>query len=142
MEACSFYYKVMAQDRAERRANMFIERLGKENSLSGTLNTSRGGSGVAYKPGWAPRTGRQLLCICIVFYRSQNPLYSENRGPSSHCWHHVSEDALCCRHLHHDRRVLVCRQHHAAVLRPVLSRDKVSLHKSDGTCCLQPRAHA
>lgn len=32
---------------------MFLELLGKENSLSVTLNTSRGGSGVAHKSGWA-----------------------------------------------------------------------------------------
>lgn len=44
-----------------------------------------------------------------------------------------SDVALCCRYLHHDRRVLVRSQHHAAVLWRVLPWDKVSLHKSGAT---------
>lgn len=40
----------------------------------------------------------------------------------------LSNDMLYCRDLHHDSRVLVCSQHHAAVLWPVLSRHKVSQH--------------
>lgn len=40
----------------------------------------------------------------------------------------LSKDMLYCRDLHHDSRVLVCSQHHPAVLWPVLSRHKVSQH--------------
>lgn len=77
------------------------------------------------------------MCRPEVFWRSQKSISLPFHDKWNKTW--ATGEApwlkadMCSRDVHHDSRVLVCSQHHAAVLRPVLSWHKVSLHKPEVT---------